>query len=335
MKKLITLLLTLILVSVTVFSVGCKKPQDNSVSIKDYKDGSLIKDALQNGAESIGMLPEPAASMLEKQTPNTTWYRLDVQELYDGVKKAYPQAVIMVKSSLLNTYPQIVSQIESKISDNVEWAKANGANAISAISRSFPTTTLKAPMFASSIIDNCKIYFESANSAKQSVNKYISDIKSIDNKSANTVLDSFYYDGTASGTFDKDSITFCAPDGAPAIAIAKFIFDGENFGTGKSVNYQVVKADQIVAKMASSSADVIVMPINGATKKYNADGNASNPYKLVSVLTHGNFYIMSKTKITVKDLANKRIAIPNMGAVPDWTFQLILNKNNLGKIIVD
>ena len=302
MKKLITLLLTLILVSVTVFSVGCKNPQDNSVSIKYYADGSLIKDALQNGAESIGMLPEPAASMLEKQTPNTTWYRLDVQELYDGVKKAYPQAVIMVKSSLLNTYPQIVSQIESKISDNVEWAKANGANAISAISRSFPTTTLKAQMFASSIIDNCKIYFESANSAKQSVNKYISDIKSIDNKSANTVLDSFYYDGTASGTFDKDSITFCAPDGAPAIAIAKFIFDGENFG---------------------------------ATKKYNADGNASNPYKLVSVLTHGNFYIMSKTKITVKDLANKRIAIPNMGAVPDWTFQLILNKNNLGKIIVD
>ncbi len=334
MKKFLAIIIGIITCLTSCFMFACNE-QIECVSIKYYADGSEILAGLKSGAEEIGMLPEPAATMLEKQTPDTTWYRLDVQELYDGQAKAYPQAVLMVKSSLLKAHPEIVTDIQSKIDINVAWAKQNAGIAVSAIQSVFPATTLKAPMLSEKSIDGCKIYFQSAVDAKASVNKYISDIREMDETSAKVVGDEFYYTPeNASGTWDKD-ITFCAPDGAPSIAIAKFINDNESFGTGKTINYSVVKADTIVAKMATASADIILMPINGATKKYNDGGNATDPYKLVSVITHGNFYIMSKTQMEFKDLANKRIAVPNMNAVPDWTFKCILKNNNLCGIVVD
>ncbi len=335
MKKLLAFILCAVtLVSTAVFA-GCDNKKDE-VNFKYYNEGSEIVAMLKAGTEQIGMLPEPAATMLEKQTPDDTWYRLDVQELYDSQAKAYPQAVLMAKSSLLSAYPQIVSVISSSIAENVSWAKQNPALAVSAIASKLSTTTLKAPMLSEKSIDGCKIYFQSAEDAKTSVNKYINDIRSIDNASANVVDDDFFYQASgASGTWSSNEITFYAPDGAPAISIAKFINDNASLGTDKTVDYNVVTAATIVGKMALGDADIILLPINGASKKYKADGNASDPYKLVSVLTHGNFYIMSKTQITLKDLVGGRIAVPNMGAVPDWTIRTVLSKNNFKINVVD
>ena len=56
---------------------------------------------------------------------------------------------------------------------------------------------------------------------------------------------------------------------------------------------------------------------------------------MVAVVTHGNFYIISTTPITVNDLNNKQVAVPNQGAVPDWTFKMVLAKNNLTYLTVE
>ncbi len=344
MKKFLLGAVSACLAVITAFCfTACGQP--GKVNVKYYEEIADVRGALLAGTESVGVMAEPAATMLEKSTPTETWYRLDLQELYDSETKGYPQAVLMVKSSLLKAYPNIVSQIESKIADNVAWAKTNSATAVNAIKGVFPATTLKAPMLSEKSIDNCKIYFQSATDAKNSVNKYIDEIRSIDQNGANAVTDDFFYTSQMeSGTWDKDKITFYAPDGAPAISVAKFINDGETFGTGKTVDYKVVLAGTIVGQMATATADIILMPINGATKKYNAGGNANDPYKLVSVITHGNFYIMSKTQISLDDLKlddkkdaseQLRLAVPMPNAVPDWTVKIVLSKHNLQTNVVD
>ena len=117
-----------------------------------------------------------------------------------------------------------------------------------------------------------------------------------------------------------------APDGAPALAIAKLIYDNDNLGTDKTIDYSVISSTQVNPNLSSGSADFIIAPVNLASKLYKAN---QNDYVMVSVITHGNFYILSTTEISVKDLKDKQVAVPNQGAVPDWTFKMILNKNGL------
>lgn len=125
---------------------------------------------------------------------------------------------------------------------------------------------------------------------------------------------------------NEESYTFMAPDGAPALAIAKLINDNDNLGTGKSVKYSVLSSTQIMPTFSSGNADIIVVPVNVASKFYKAN---SNDYVMVAVITHGNFYIMSTTEISVSDLKGKQVAVPNQGAVPDWTFKMVLDKYEL------
>ena len=124
-------------------------------------------------------------------------------------------------------------------------------------------------------------------------------------------------------------MTVSAPDGAPALAIAKFIVDNETFETELTFNYNVIKANTIPVVYRGAQADILIMPVNIASKFYNTDSNTSDPYKMVSVITHGNFYIISTEKITVDDLKDKQVAVPNQNAVPDWTFRLTMKKYNL------
>ena len=125
---------------------------------------------------------------------------------------------------------------------------------------------------------------------------------------------------------ESKGYTFMVPDGAPALAVAKLINDKDKLGTGKTINYSVISATQVQPNLAEGKADFIVAPVNLASKLYNAN---SNDYVMVAVLTHGNFYILSTTQISLEDLKGKQIAVPNQGAVPDWTFKMVLEKNGI------
>ncbi len=127
------------------------------------------------------------------------------------------------------------------------------------------------------------------------------------------------------GCKDKDaSLSFYAPDGAPALAVAKFIYDGENFGTDATVEYNVVASSDIGGVMQQGTGDIIVMPINAASKLYKA--NASDQYKMVSVITHGNLYLMSSEPLDVNNLKGKVIGVIGQGLVPDLTLRAVFNK---------
>ena len=123
------------------------------------------------------------------------------------------------------------------------------------------------------------------------------------------------------------------PDGAPALAAAKLINDSDNLGTGKNIDYQVEDASQISLILADGACDFIIAPVNVASKLYKKSG--ADHYVMVAVLTHGNFYIMSTEQITVNDLVGKQVAVPMKGAVPDWTFKMVLKKYGISCVTVE
>lgn len=125
------------------------------------------------------------------------------------------------------------------------------------------------------------------------------------------------------GCNEKEFYTFYCPDGAPALSIAGFISDKENFDADKPFSYNVVSATEINNAILKEDADFIIMPLNSATKLYKNAGKSN--YKMVSVITHGNFYLMSKTTLSnAQDLLGKVIYVPQSGKVPDLTLQASL-----------
>lgn len=321
MKKFLSLMLAFILTLSLATAIGCKEKK-GGVNVKYYNAASDIVPLMLSGKETIGLIPEPAVTNLEKafSKKGQAIYKMDLQELYDSEKKAYPQAVLMVKKSVLTS--QMFNSLSTDITASVEWAKEKPSNAVSAISGKF-ATTLNANTLTASAIDGCKIYFESSTEAKQSVNKYIDDIRSISQDSASVVDEDFFFNGSDfASSIEKETIKVACPDGAPAIAISKLIADNDQLGTGKTVEYNIVAPTQLGAQMATGASDIILMPLNGATKVYNK--NASDPFVCVAVITHGNFYIMSTEQLTIDDLKDKQIAVPNMNAVPDWTIRKVL-----------
>lgn len=337
MKKLLTILLTMILFLIPCLSLGCNdKNEEQTVSVKYFKDASEMIPMLKNGVINIGLLPEPAATQLTKVASDKTWYRLDVQELYDSENKSYPQAVMLVKQSVLNTFPNLVEKMENAFSDNVLWVKENTALAVDAVNSHLKegvTQSLKAGNITSSVVDGCKIYWQGASEVKVAVKNYIDDILNIEPNSAKAVADDLFYNGESTGEFNNNTINVVAPDGAPALAIAKFINDNENFGTEKDFSYTVVSASSIGSAVQKGEGDIVIIPVNAATKLYKA--NANDGYKLVSVITHGNLYIMSTEKITsIKELKDKTVGVIGQGNVPDLTFKAILKNQGIRVKIV-
>ncbi len=333
MKKLLTTILAVVLCAFSVHATSCKEPEKDKINIKYYANpADIVKIFGQE--ETIGLIPEPAATNLtnkiKKQGGNV--YRLDLQELYDAEEKAYPQAVLMVKKSVLGTNPDIVTTLTQKIEESVSWVKNNPATAVEAISAR-GVTTLSASTLTESVINACKIYPQGAEEAKTSVKNYVNNIVEIDSSMANPVADDFFY--TQSNlTEDKSQYLFVMPDGAPAIATAKLMNDSDNLSTGKTVDYNVVVADMIRSHLVSGTADFILAPVNLASKFYKTF-DANDHYVMVSVVTHGNFYILSTEEITLSDLCGKQIAVPMMGAVPDWTLQMVLKKHGLTFTVVE
>lgn len=334
MKKIVALVLSLLLIFTVAFTVSCK--DEFTVGVKYFSQASDMIPMLKQGKLEIGLLPEPAATTLTTTASDKTWYRTDLQELYDGESKAYPQAVMLVKQSFLNTYPAAVTEMADAFSGNVQWVKDNVSAAVDAVNGVLAngvTRSLTAANVTADVVDGCKIYWQGASEAKQSVKNYIDDIIAIEKTSAVAVADDFFYDGQASGEFKKfnsDTVKVVAPDGAPALAIAKFIFinDKETFGTDKEFSYSVVAAGNIGAAVMQGTGDIVILPVNAASKLYKA--NSADTYKMVSVITHGNLYIMSSAPVaSLADLAGKTVGVIGQGLVPDLTFKAVLYKNGM------
>ena len=99
------------------------------------------------------------------------------------------------------------------------------------------------------------------------------------------------------------------PDGAPALAFAKLMHEENTLGK-ENLTYTVVKADNIGGFVANESAAVALMPITGASKV------ANGKYKAVSVITHGNIFLIGKgDATTLSDLKDKKVGVVQLANV--------------------
>lgn len=137
------------------------------------------------------------------------------------------------------------------------------------------------------------------------------------------------------GNGNDVTLTFAAPEGTPALAIARLITDNRSI-SGKNVNYKIVNPSNIAKEMQAGLSDLVIMPVNAGATLINKGAD----YKLVSVAVDGSLYLVGKigksetaTTLTIDDIKGKRIDCIGQQGVPGLVFRYILKANNIS--IVD
>ena len=78
---------------------------------------------------------------------------------------------------------------------NVQWIKENTADAVSAVNSKLKvgvTPSLDASKITATVVDNCKIYYQSATDAKVAVENYLQKIRAISEMSAGQIGEDFF-----------------------------------------------------------------------------------------------------------------------------------------------
>ena len=131
-------------------------------------------------------------------------------------------------------------------------------------------------------------------------------------------------------------VTVYAPDGAPALAIAKMLAEDT---ADDGVTYKVVQAASIAGfvdfKDGQKNADICILPLNLASKKLG-DGSK---YQLLGAVTHGNIYMLSTdetgySQANLSALVGKTVGVVQLNNVPGLTFQAVLKAANVPYQIV-
>ncbi|MDY4934365.1 MAG: hypothetical protein SO102_02615 [Eubacteriales bacterium] len=134
------------------------------------------------------------------------------------------------------------------------------------------------------------------------------------------------------GNGNDVTLTFAAPEGTPALAIARLITDNKSI-LGKNVNYKIVNPSNIAKEMQAGLSDLVIMPVNAGATLINKGAD----YKLVSVAVDGSLYLVGQSKtattLTIDDIKGKKIACIGQQGVPGLVFRYILKANNIS--IVD
>lgn len=131
---------------------------------------------------------------------------------------------------------------------------------------------------------------------------------------------------------DPTTLTVAAPEGTPALAIARLAADNKKLG-GYNMKYEVLNAQNIGTMMSAGTADVVIIPINtGALKALN-----EKKFKLVSVAVNGSLFMVGKSDeakaLTASDLYGKRIACIGKENVPGVVFRYVMS--NMGVSLVN
>ena len=128
---------------------------------------------------------------------------------------------------------------------------------------------------------------------------------------------------------DKEEFLVVAPDGAPALALAKLMAEDE---AGDGVSYRVVDASTIAARVSNNNmdenADFCVLPVSAASKLL---GNGEK-YRMLGLVTQGNLYLVSKKSTAalegadMRSLYGKMCGVMKMNEVPGLTLRATLGR---------
>jgi len=329
-KSLLTLASIVLAATVTVGVSACskdEKPTDepttssSSVTLKAMSAATEVSDK----ETDYYILPEPAATTMTKK--NTDLYNVgSLQTLYgDG---GYPQAVVVAKSSLIESDGAFVKEFIAAYRQTAAWLSSltDYSVIVNSINSHYgdSTSTLVVGQLNSTVIANCNISYKSATDEKTNIINYMNEVKDIASDMYGECADEFFLDESTltNSSSTTTSVTVAVPDGAPAISMT-YMMNG-NVTFSKEVTYTVVNASEI----KSSTADIIVMPLNVAAK---TKGKGTS-YKLLGTVTHGNLYILSRNNkaLTAENIAEqlngKKVGVMQIANVPGLTTKMVLKK---------
>ena len=126
----------------------------------------------------------------------------------------------------------------------------------------------------------------------------------------------------------KKEIKIIIPQGAPLLSQIKMIDDNKEID-GYKLNINVVNGqDPIKSAFSTSSHDIIVSPINLGVALSKKQENFN--YKLLSVITMGNIYLASTTKIEqFSDLKGKNVISFGENSINDLVVKEIFKHHEL------
>ncbi len=341
-KRFLLTFVTLMLIStLALFTlIGCdNRDNDESyITLRYVGDGSELIGLLESGDASYGVLGEPAATRANAKTGSSTLF--SIQDLWNGVTNTtggFPQASVFINNDILDgNHDAFIDWFLTKLDESATWASSNASEASSAL-LSAGSASLKG--LSNAMIQKCNIKIIRANSAKSSVNTYLSVLHGFDPQTVGGSIpnDSFYASlnngATAQNNDDNVVINVCVPDGSPAIAIAKLLKDKPTY-EGYTINYEIVTgANGIGPRLATGQATIAIAPTNAGATQFNKNNGR---YKLAATAVQGALYMVGKGEISgdtiqeqLESLRGKTVYNIGQGATPDLTFRYILDYYNI------
>lgn len=279
---------------------------------------------------------EPLASLKVKMTANmeTPLHVVaDLQQLYGG-DKGYPQAVLVAKTSFVAENGQWVNTFMDDMQAAAEWLLADTteiSTVVSAVSANLTeglTPSLNAKNLTKSVIENSGVWFAEATECKSEVKAFLQDLIGVSPNAAKAAADAFFYGGDSVTASSDVQAKIYMPDGAPALAMAKFMSESR-----AGCDFNVVDASTITTYVTGQSpaADLCVLPLNAASKLLGT----GEKYTMLGTVTHGNLYLLSTSEETIdsaeelKSLAGKKVGTIQINNVPGLTLKLLLKNNGV------
>lgn len=130
-------------------------------------------------------------------------------------------------------------------------------------------------------------------------------------------------------TKEITSVNVGAPDGLPAIAIAKLASEKTKIKDNYEVKYSLeATSDELSTDVMKESLDLAIVPSNMASVAYNKTSN----YQILGTVGMGSFYLVSSdSSITGIDesLSGKEVGAIGKGLTPDITVQSLLKEQGI------
>lgn len=275
-----------------------------------------------------------------EETPEQTGFRMagDLQELYGG-ENGYPQAVLVAKTSVLETAGAAVETITSYMEGSAEYlAQASAQTVVDLLADYYTegmTPSLNAKNLTAEVIANCSVKYYSAaeETTRTRVNNYLAELIAVDSTAAKAVSDAFYYVPAASdeGAATSDvTYTVYAPDGAPALALANAVSQSQE---STLFDFHIVASDTIGAQVSGETpaADFCILPVNAASKLLGT----GEKYKMLGIVTNGNIFLLTTgdnaviTSENLSSLVGKTVGVVQLPNVPGLTFRAVLDKYDI------
>lgn len=151
-------------------------------------------DAVGTVAADYFMIAEPAATAQAKKGYTIVG---SLQQLYGG-EKGYPQAVLVAKKALVEEKEDWVKDFVSKVEEGGAWLQsASGEDIVAAVSAHMEdktsSTSLKAPLLSTAVLERCGIYFTYAAACSVEVEEFLEGLLSVNDKAAAIPQSAFYW----------------------------------------------------------------------------------------------------------------------------------------------